>query len=106
LLDRGNCQIIEFRLEVGINQRVMEIRFGLFLKVDIFNTCEIGFVSGGLVRVGYIVPVVVDFGMGVVVAIWFFLIVHFLIGNKFKSKFDPLYVSNLFFFTTYSDRYF
>lgn len=76
LLNGGNGKIIEFGFEIRIDG-VVEIGLGLFLKVEIVDSCDISFLSRGLIGVGNVVLVIVDFGVGIIIAIGFFFVVHF-----------------------------
>ncbi len=76
LLNGGNGKIIKFGFEIRIDG-VVEIGLRLFFKVEIVDSCDIRLFSRGLIGVGNVVLVVVDFGVGIIIAIGFFFVVHF-----------------------------
>jgi hypothetical protein len=90
LLNGGNGKIIEFGLEVRID-RVVEIGLRLFLKVEIVDSCDVRLFSRGLVRVSNVVLVVVDFGVGIIISIGFFLVVHYWMGINLRVNFGALF---------------
>ncbi len=75
LLNGGNGKIIKFGFEIRIDG-VVEIGLRLFLKVEIVDSSDVSFFSRGLIGVGNVVLVIVDFGVGIIIAIGFFFVVH------------------------------